>query len=337
MADKPICTYCTEIAVYVDRISGTHSCANHLMKSVEHRVFQEIQPYLCNDSSNASSACRAASMTIGVAFSGGKDSTALLAALSSLQGKCDISLIALTIDEGIFGYREDTINHAKMVCKKLDVPHVIISFSELFGASLDELMARFNQDSTVTTSPGQSNNQPCDTARACTICGILRRRALEILAEREQISVLVTGHNQNDAAQTFLMNLFSGDLKKMAAGSPGTIGSSRFSHRVKPFSTVSEREVVLYGVLRGYFAELVECPYAHQALRGEVRNILSELEYKNPGTIAHIAECERTVRNELVKRRSSLHTKALIPCKICGWPGSHNICQVCATLSRFNQ
>jgi uncharacterized protein (TIGR00269 family) len=288
------------------------------MKSVEHRVFQDIEPYLSHGAANAS-ACRAISTTIGVAFSGGKDSTALLAALSALKGKSNISLIALTIDEGIFGYREDTISHAKMVCKKLDVPHAIVSFSELFGASLDELMTRSN------------------TAHACTICGILRRRALDVLAEREHVSVLVTGHNQNDAAQTFLMNLFSGDLKKMAAGSPETMGSSRFSQRIKPFSTVSEREVALYGLLRGYFAELVECPYAHQALRGEVRSILSELEYKNPGTIAHTAECERTVRNELIKRRSSLHTKALIPCTICGWPGSHNICQVCRTLSRFKQ
>jgi len=301
--DRPICSYCADPAVFVERASELHLCGAHLKESVERRVYEEIQRYTISG-------------TLGVAFSGGKDSTALLAALSKLQKKLNISLIALTIDEGIAGYREETIAHAKQVCMTLSIPHKMISFKELFGRDLDEIMSA------------------SATSNACTFCGILRRRALEVLAEREGISIITTGHNQNDIAQTFLMNLFSADLKKMVAGSFGTEGSSRFSMRLKPLFAVSEREVTIYGMLAGLFAELVECPYAHHALRGEVRSMLSDLEYRRPGATSNIALCEREIRTELLRRREATNVSPLIPCTICGWPGSGEVCQVCTILSR---
>ena len=304
--DRPTCTYCAHHAVFVDRASDLHFCGTHLKESVERRVCEEIQLYTVTG-------------TLGVAFSGGKDSTALLAALSALQKRLNISLVALTVDEGIARYREETIAHAKQVCRTLAVPHKIISFKELFGRDLDDIIS-----------------VSCNT-HACTVCGILRRRALEVLAEREGISLIATGHNQNDIAQTFLMNLFSADLKKMVAGSFGTEGSSRFSQRIKPFFAVSEREVTMYGILCGLFEELIECPYAHHALRGEVRVLLSDLEYRRPGSISNIALCEREVRTELLRQRESTGVSPLIPCKICGWPGSHEVCQVCTILSRVGQ
>ena len=304
--DRPTCTYCAHPAIFLDRASDLYLCGAHLKESVERRVYEEIQLYTLSG-------------MLGVAFSGGKDSTALLVALSELQKRLNISLIALTVDEGITGYREETIAHAKQVCKTLAVPHKIISFKELFGRDLDDIMYA-----------------SCN-ANACTVCGILRRRALEVLAEREGISIIATGHNQNDIAQTFLMNLFSADLKKMVAGSFGTEGSSRFSQRIKPFFAVSEKEVTIYGMLHGLFAELVECPYAHHALRGEVRAMLSDLEYHHPGATSNIALCEREVRTELIKRREATGVSPLIPCKVCGWPGSNEVCQVCTTLSRMDQ
>jgi uncharacterized protein (TIGR00269 family) len=256
--------------------------------------------------------------TLGVALSGGKDSTALLAVLVALRKRLHIQIIALTVDEGIAGYREDTITHAKWVCKTLSIPHKIISFKELFGWDLDEMISASG------------------TIHACSVCGVFRRRALEVLAEREGVRTIATGHNQNDSAQTFLMNLFRADLKKMIAGGQKTPGSSRFSQKIKPFSTVSEREVTLYGMVFDLFKDLVECPYAHQALRGEVRSLLSELELHHPGTIAHTAACERAVRAALLTRCGS-DVLPLIQCTVCGWPSSHAVCQVCTTLSKINQ
>ncbi len=246
---------------------------------------------------------------LGVAFSGGKDSTALLAALAALKDKIPSRLIALTVDEGISGYREDTIRHAKEVCNKLGVEHRIICFTGLFGRSLDEFMKNSNR-------------------KACTVCGILRRRSLEVLAEQEGVRLIATGHNQDDHAQTTLMNAFSADIKKVFAGSGST---SRFARRIKPFTAVSEREVTLYAILSDLFMDLPECPYAGEALRGEVRGLLNRFEQEHPGSMRNLARAEEGIRERL---KGKIQYTPMETCKICGWPGSGEICQVCILLDK---
>jgi uncharacterized protein (TIGR00269 family) len=294
---NPTCSLCANQAVYLNRETGNHLCSRHLKESVENRVLARIR--------NGGEL----PPTIGVAFSGGKDSTALLAALVALKDVIPSRLIALTVDEGISGYREDTIRHAEWVCQKLGVEHQIISFSKLYEKSLDQLMENPEH-------------------KACTICGILRRRALEILAERLQIHLIVTGHNQDDHAQTALMNALSADIKKVFAGSGA---ENRFAKRVKPFAEVSEREVSLYAILAGLFKDLPECPYAGDALRSEVRRLLYKFEQEFPGSMHNAAMAEETIRQSLKEKVSH---PGMITCKVCGWPGSDDVCQVCNVLKK---
>ncbi|MDD1728594.1 MAG: TIGR00269 family protein [Methanospirillum sp.] len=291
------CSSCAEKAVFVDRESGTHLCSRHLKESVETRVLARIlqEGQLPG--------------IIGVAFSGGKDSTALLAALANLKEKIPVRLIALTVDEGINGYREETISHAREVCTILGVEHRIITFSEIYGETLDEIMRTTNR-------------------KACTVCGILRRRALEVLAEKEGIRLIATGHNQDDHAQTTLMNALSADIKKVFAGSGH---STRFAHRIKPFAAVSEREASLYAILAGLFNDLPECPYAGDALRGEIRMLLNQFEQEHPGSMRNLAQAEEEIRTRL---RDKVEITPLENCRICGWPGSGEICQVCSLIKK---
>lgn len=293
---KILCDHCTNPAVYLDRGTKIHLCKDHLMQSVE----TQVRKYLKNTSDLPE--------TIGIAFSGGKDSTALLTVFSRIRADIPCRFIALTVDEGIEGYRQDTIRAAEETCRKLDVKHHIIRFSDLFGSSLDTLVA------------GSERN-------ACTICGILRRRALEILARERDIRVLATGHNQDDHAQTTLMNAISGDVKKVFAGyGPSTW----YARRIKPFARVSEREVTLYAMLTGYFRDLPECPYAITSLRGEVRTLLYQYEREHPGAMRNAARCEEELREKFGDR---FEREPYQTCSICGWPGSGKICQVCTVLN----
>ncbi|HWQ67151.1 MAG TPA: TIGR00269 family protein [Methanospirillum sp.] len=291
----PTCSICEGRAVFLNRETRTHLCSTHLQESVETRVLNRIRT-----SSDLPG-------TIGIAFSGGKDSTALLAAVVALKDKIPARLIALTVDEGIRGYREETISHAKEVCRRLGVEHRIISFTELYGSSLDDLMAE-------------------PSRKACTICGILRRRALEVLAERLSVNLIATGHNQDDHAQTTLMNAFSADIKKVFAG---TGRRERFARRIKPFAAVSEREASLYAILAGLFRDLPECPYAGDSLRGEVRRLLTGFEQDYPGTMRNTAKIEENLRKDL---KPNISLIPMITCRECGWPGSGDICQVCSLL-----
>ncbi|PWR73606.1 TIGR00269 family protein [Methanospirillum stamsii] len=299
MADnkKILCSQCNNPAVFLDREKKTHLCKDHLIQSVE----EEVMRYL-NTISDLPE-------TIGIAFSGGKDSTALLTVFSRIKADIPCRFIALTVDEGIEGYRQDTIRAAEDTCSKLGVKHHIISFSDIFGSSLDTLVSESDRN-------------------ACTICGILRRRALEILAREQGIRVIATGHNQDDHAQTALMNAITGDVKKVFAGyGPSTW----YARRIKPFARVSEREVTLYAMLTGFFRDLPECPYAITSLRGEVRTLLYRYEREHPGAMRNAALCEEELREKLggTFRREPYQT-----CTGCGWPGSGKICQVCMVLRR---
>lgn len=297
MADKMriLCDQCRSPAVYLDRACKTHLCRDHLMKYVEKEVLEYMH------------GIRDLPETIGIAFSGGKDSTALLKVFTRIKGDISCRFIALTVDEGIEGYRQETIRAAEETCKILGVEHHIIRFPDHFGSSLDQLVT------------GSDRN-------ACTICGILRRRALEVLARERGIRVIATGHNLDDHAQTSLMNAISGDVTKVFAGySPSTW----YAKRIKPFARVSEREVTLYAMLNGLFRDLPECPYAISSLRGEVRTLLSGYERKHPGAMRNAASCEAGIREKL---GDTFEREPYQACSICGWPGSGEICQVCMVL-----
>lgn len=244
---------------------------------------------------------------VGIAFSGGKDSTVLLSILARIKDEFPFSLVALTIDEGISGYREETIRVAKTITGTLGIQLDILSFREYFGRDLDEIIRN-------------SGKKPC------TICGILRRRALEELAEGHHISVLATGHNLDDHAQTAVMNALSGDVKKVFTG---TGFSPRFIRRVKPLDRVLEREIVLYGILTGIFHDLPECPYAGTAMRSEVRQMLSGLEQDHPGIMRNAAKGEEKLRKKLAGK---YHMEELRSCRICGWPAVADVCPVCEML-----
>lgn len=298
MADKQkiSCSYCSGPAVYLDRVRQIHLCKAHLMGQVE----DEVRRYLSSVELPE---------VVGIAFSGGKDSTALLKSFSRIKHDIPCRFVALTVDEGIEGYRQDTIRAAKEICQALEVEHHIIRFSDLFGSTLDQLVA------------GSDRN-------ACTICGILRRRALEVLAREQGIRMIATGHNLDDHAQTTLMNAISGDIKKVFTGHGP---SAWYAKRIKPFARVSEREVTLYALLSGLFRDLPECPYAVTSLRGEVRTLLYRYERDHPGSMLHAATCEEQFRERF---GSEFVREPYTTCTVCGWPGSGEICQVCMVLRK---
>lgn len=244
---------------------------------------------------------------VAVALSGGKDSTALLMILSRLLPLLgDLRLSAITIDEGIAGYREETIRSAEALVKKFNIGHTRVSFAGHFGRSLDEVLAGRERE-------------------ACSICGILRRKALNIAAEQAGATKLATGHNLDDEAQAVFMNVLRGDLARLLRDS-GRDSGGLFIPRVKPLMYIAEKELAVYLILQEAWRDLPECPYAVHALRGEVRSLLAGLEYRHPGVMRCLLQSrEQTERfyaagtvQEPVRR-----------CPQCGDPCSGETCQFC--------
>lgn len=293
----PVCSLCKEPAVIYQRYCARHLCGTHFTADVEHRVAEIITTHkliVPND-------------RVAVALSGGKDSTALLLLLSRLLPLWqEVQLVAITVDEGIVGYREKTMQSAEQLTGWLGIEHHCISFTDLFGNSLDTLLK------------GREN-------QACSICGILRKKALIVGAGQAGATKLATGHNLDDEAQSVLMNVFRGDLSRLIRNS-SVDSSGKFIPRIKPLCLISEKEIAAYLILNDAWNQLPECPYTRYALRREVRSMLSGFEYKHPGTMVHLLESKKKIEREC---KGSVISEALQSCRECGDPCSRDICQVC--------
>jgi len=295
--DVPVCSLCTEPAVVYQRSLNLHLCGTHFTADVEQRVADTIktrQMIVPHD-------------RVAVALSGGKDSTALLLLLHHLLPLWeDVRLIAITIDEGITGYREETIQSAEQLTSWLGIEHHCMSFSSLFGNSLDTFLK------------GRET-------QACSICGIMRKKVLVVGAQQARATKLATGHNLDDEAQSVLMNVLRGDLPRLVRNSSRE-SSGKFIPRIKPLSRISEKDIATYLMLKDAWSELPECPYTRYAVRLEVRTMLSGFEYKHPGTMLHLLESK-----EKIERigKDSVISEPLRSCPECGDPCSGDLCQMC--------
>jgi len=305
------CTMCgRRDAVYMRPYSGEKLCTRCFCLSIESKVRATIAKYdmLRFDD------------RIAVGVSGGKDSMALLHILAKLEESFPkAKLTAITVDEGIRDYRDEALEIAERGCQKLGVEHVVVSFKELFGKKLEELVEELRQ---------KNNSEGGLTP--CAYCGVLRRRALNTAARNIGATKLATAHNLDDETQTMLLNILHGDPLRMARTKPvsPSTGSS-FVCRIKPFCEVLEKETALYAYLKENEFQSTPCPYASSALRNDARTMLNRMEEKHPGL-------KYTVYRSAEKLWSLMDnaegTESLSSCRLCGEAAMNDVCQPCKVL-----
>jgi len=293
------CQRCNKSAIVYQKYSNSHLCKSHFVEDVERKIKRDIRKFKMVERGDR----------IAIALSGGKDSIALLYILHKIfHNRPDIELMAITIDEGIQGYREHTLSHAIDLTNELGIPHTIRSFQDAFGITLDELTK-------------QKENA------ACTLCGVLRKNLLNKTARELGADKLATGHNLDDEAQTILMNCMRGDVDRIKRMIPG-IRQPGLVMRIKPLRSIPEKEVALYGIVNGLPVSIDECPYAGEALRNEIREIINNYEVRHPGTKYSLLGGFDTICHELQPLGSSIVT-----CEKCGEPSSEKLCKTCRLLS----
>lgn len=303
------CSKCRKPSVYHARYSGQHLCRDHFLRFYEKRARKELRrqgPY-------------PAGSVLAVALSGGKDSVAVLHLVhEAFRNNPTVHVVAVSVDEGIRGYRAPSLEVAADHCRELGVEHRVLSYAELEGWTMDEV---------VKAKTG---------GQACTYCGPMRRRTLNAAAKEVGATHLVTGHNLDDTAQTVLMNHLRGDLDRMARMGPhpperrlpGLIP------RILPLRVIPEKEVALAAILQGWAFHDGECPYSVDATRGRYRDLLLQLERDEPGT-----------RHRLVAgydRLAPLLWDATPPadvdaCERCGEPASSELCKPCALFTSLQR
>lgn len=250
---------------------------------------------------------------IGMAVSGGKDSTVCLYILTKLG----YNIQAITIDAAIGNYTKTNVKNLTEVCKKLKIPLHTISFINEFGKSLcylrDALKAKGKE------------------FKSCMLCGILKRYLLNKYSKELEFNYLATGHNLDDEAQSFMMNVFRNDLKLASrqGPKPGLTNSKNFVQRVKPLYHITEQEIIRYSKIKKFPVNYDICPCSTKAFRREFLTMLNEFEKTHPDVKYNIIKFSENMKDKLTKEKNL----KIETCTSCGEPTANKICKACEIFS----
>jgi uncharacterized protein (TIGR00269 family) len=311
-AADTVCAVCKRRDAFFFRpYSGERLCEKCFAESIEAKVRGTIAKYGMFSFDDR----------IAVAVSGGKDSISLLHILAKTErAHPQASLVAVTVDEGIKGYRDEALAIAAANCKTLGIEHHVVSFKELYGFTLDEIVTR------ARVKGGRE-------LTSCAYCGVLRRRALNVAARDVGADKVATAHTLDDEVQTSLMNIFRGDILRLAKEKPVTDEvHPRLVRKVKPFCEVPEKESSLYAYVKKIRFQDTPCPYASEALRNDIRAMLNRMEEKHAGTKFTVFKSIERIRpalDELVKKDDFRE------CVECGEPASSGLCRTCEMLRQL--
>ncbi len=299
------CDKCNRRSVSFIRYSGAHLCREHFFDFVEKRVKHELRRQVTLGGRER----------IAIAVSGGKDSTVALHLSARMLGAVrGLELAAITVDEGITGYRPSSIPIVRSNCDLLGIEHIVVSFEDLFGMTMDSIAAKNRELAT------------------CGYCGVLRRAAMNRAARAWKATHLVTGLNLDDSAQSIMMNFARGDVERLARLGPHRSVQPGLVPRLQPLRTIPESETTLYAMLKGYRYHDLECPYASEALRNDYRGVLADLEDKHPGTRHSILRSYDDLRPALER----CFPPAVLKKCSCGEPAVSGKCKACELLGSLS-
>ena len=224
-------------------------------------------------------------------------------------------LQVVTIDEGIPGYRNEALEIVNNFCSKINVNHSVYSYKELFDLTLDEAL----------------NLRENEKTSSCSICGTLRRRAIDHAAKEIGADVIATGHNLDDNLQSFFINLLSGDTGKIGWMDPDT--SKNTIRKIKPFCEIYESEIVFYAFTNEIPFQTEPCPHMNEGIRTEIREFLNSLENQHSGIKNNLFKSSLKISG-IVKESN---TKEKRICAKCGNECTGKICSVCDIVLKLNE
>lgn len=299
------CTKCGNSEVIIKKEhSGQYLCKECFIESIEKKVIKTVRKEKLLDKGDK----------VLIALSGGKDSVTVLEILNSFNNIID--LCAVTVDEGITGYRENGIEIAIKHAKRLNIPHKIVSFKDEFDLTIDEI---------TKSNPKRG---------ACTYCGVFRRTILNKVARELNATKIATGHNLDDEVQGILMNYLEGNIDNLTKlGPKSTSKSDMFTVKIKPLREIPESEIELYVKCKSLEVHTQGCPNASESFRKEISKVMDNLTINHP-TIKYSTLRGYDKIREVVKKEFKKEFK-FARCEKCGEPSANKLCQSCILQEEF--
>lgn len=310
-----ICDQCGKRThVYIRQHSGQKFCKECLNKSIERIINKTISQFNMLSPEDK----------IIVGLSGGKDSIVLLYNLIKVQSKVYNAkpLIALSIDEGINGYRSNAITIAKKFCERYNITHKIFSFKDKIGKSLNEIIELKKKDP--------------DFRYPCNYCATIRRRLLNDIAKELGGTILALGHNLTDISETYLMNILYKRFHLIAQQSINvdndTIVNKYYLKKINPLMKLPENEIQLYAEVNNLDFYSIKCPYRkkYPILRKKVLDFILKLKETSPEIEFNLFNGFLELSNILKEGLDKVKPKN---CSNCGYLTSNDkVCSYCKLL-----
>lgn len=299
------CDRCQNQAVYTRKYSGVKLCSTCFSNSVVRKTAKTISKFNMIKNNEL----------VAVAVSGGKDSLALLKIMQEMSTSHNFRIKAITIDEGIPGYRNEALEIVEKFCNELNVQHKVYSYKDLFELTLDQALDLRENEKTSS----------------CTICGTLRRRAIDHAAKDIDANVIATGHNLDDTLQTFVINMLAGDTNKIGWMNPDT--STNTFRKIKPFCEIYEEEIVFYAFTNNIPFQSEPCPHMSEGIRTEIREFLNSLEKDHSGIKNSLYQS--VIKLSEIVKKSNYKQKTI--CEKCGNECTGNVCAVCNMVLKLKE
>ncbi len=297
------CKVCKEVAVVSLRSHHAGFCARCFLQFFEKQVERGIKkPQLFTHDDN-----------ILVALSGGKDSLALMLALSQQNYK----VTGLHIDLGIPGSSEVTRKVVERFCEKHNFTLIIKEMASE-GLAIPLVKAKLRRP-------------------ICSACGKIKRYYFNKTAMDLGFSALATGHNLDDEVARLFSNTIRWDTAYLSDQGPLLEAEDGFAKKVKPLWRLTEFETANYGFLMDIEHHYAPCPYSAGASFTYHKHLWQQLEEAMPGRKLDFYQGFLQRGRPVFARQDAETGQQLQPCIKCGYPTSMETCGVCRIKSTVNE
>ncbi len=277
------CSLCRKKAVERLRQYKLSLCKECFVKFYEKQVERTVKKYKVFKSGERVLVC----------ISGGKDSAAMLSALTTISKEIEIEAFYINLE--IENYSDVSLKNVKKLCNELNVKLNVVNLSE-YGIYLSKA-----------------------GKKKCSVCGTAKRYIMNKFARENGFDCVATGHCLDDIIVFFFKNWLSGNFEWSTKFLPRMEGFDKIVTRVKPLYLMSERENAIYCLCKELPFTKDNCPYAP---KDDWKEIIYDIEKKKPGFKRNF------VANlpKYLNRKTNLEFKH---CTICGEVTTAEVCAFC--------